>query len=365
MSPVFAQEITPTQRVEQSIIFGDDMDLQDLRSAVSKQLDLYKRLTLTGTITFGDRTYPKSVIVDSLVSLDKIVKNFEDCLSTKSKEECFELFNQDVNREFDFYEPIDLVGNALKTKFTSYYSPDLQGSLKKNKTFKNPIYKKPQDPKLATETRFNIDFKGVLKNKGLELLYVKQSLYDIYLLHVQGSGRVELTGDDGKKEYKYLNFGGKNGLPFKMIYHYMKEKGYLGADTSIPAQREFLDKNPGKQGEIFATSPSYVFYNLSDTPPVGVQNIQLTPHRSLAIDTTLYPTTGLINFIRTKKVVGLQVNHQPIKEDFSRFYLSQDTGASIKGAARCDLYAGFGPQAEMMAFNTNDFGDQIILIKRD
>jgi membrane-bound lytic murein transglycosylase A len=148
-----------------------------------------------------------------------------------------------------------------------------------------------------------------------------------------------------------------------MIYHYMVQKGYLTTDTSIPAQRKFLDENPDKQEEIYGSSPSYIYFKVTEDEPVGLDNIPLTEGRSLALDVRIYKTTGLINFIKTVRPT-LDDDGKLIKVPFARFFIAQDTGGAIRGNARCDLYAGYGRMAELMAYNTDELGEQYFLIKK-
>ncbi len=86
----------------------------------------------------------------------------------------------------------------------------------------------------------------------------------------------------------------------------------------------------------------------------------------MAIDSRIYKTMGLINFVKTKKAVDTNAEGQAIKKPFSRFFIAQDTGGAIRGNARCDLYAGYGPLAELQAYNMNEMGEQyFLLLKQD
>jgi membrane-bound lytic murein transglycosylase A len=68
------------------------------------------------------------------------------------------------------------------------------------------------------------------------------------------------------------------------------------------------------------------------------------PRRSIATDKSLYPAGGLA-FIVGKKPVLNGDNEVTGSEEFSRFVVDQDTGASIKGPGRVDLYFGLGEGA--------------------
>jgi membrane-bound lytic murein transglycosylase A len=72
----------------------------------------------------------------------------------------------------------------------------------------------------------------------------------------------------------------------------------------------------------------------------------------------------MINFVRTVRPSHIGASGAVVKVPFSRFFISQDTGGAIRGNARCDLYAGYGHEAELMAYNTNEIGEQYFLIKK-
>lgn len=362
-------ETTPTARLNQSLAFADDMNFENLNLAVDRQLKSFEQVGLSGTIRFGTKTYPKTVLKESLVLLRDLANLALECAKTSPKEECMNAFNQAVNDKFAIYFPIPAKNEAgyrskAGTKFTSYYSPDLHGSRVPTEKFKRAIYRKPDVPH-DNYTRVDIDFKGALAGKGYEIFWVEESFYDLYLLHVQGGGRIHVQNPDGTSELKYLSYDGKNARSFKMVYHYMLEKGYIKPGAAgISDQRKFLAENPDKEEEVFNTCPSYVYFKESNEEPVGLDNIPLTEGRSLAIDSRIYPTMGLINFVKTVKASHLDEEGKVVKVPFSRFFISQDTGGAIRGNARCDLYFGYGPQAELTAYNMNEQGEQYFLIKK-
>ena len=362
-------ETTPTRRLHQSVSFSDDLQFENLDLAIDRQIQSFDRIGLKGTIRFGTKNYPKTALKESLVLLKSIAKQTRDCLKANPGFLCMNDFNAQINEQFAIYVPVPAKGEAgyrkkQTTHFTSYYSPDLHGSRVPTEKYKRAIYRKPDAPH-DNYTRVDIDYNGALSGKGYEIFWVEESFFDLYLLHVQGGGRINIYNPDGSKEIKYLSYDGKNTRSFQMIYKYMIQQGYLtSGNAGIPGQRKFLEENPDKEEEIFNTCPSYVYFKESTEEPVGVNNIPLTEGRSLAIDIRTYKTAGLINFVKTKKASHVDSEGKVVKVPFSRFFIAQDTGGAIRGNARCDLYFGYGPLAELTAYNMNEQGEQYFLIKK-
>lgn len=365
--PLFlnAQEITPTERVQQSLAFEDDLDFSLLGKAIDRQLESFAMRGLKGTIQFGTKVYPKTILKDSLVELKQLALSAQACMEVSSKETCYGEFSLKVNEAFAIYRPLPKSterGYAEKKSFfTSYYTPDFKGSRTQTAEFKNPIYSLPTSEDDRKLSRVEIDLDHKLAGKGLEFLWVKETLFDIYFMHIQGGGRVVLP--DGSTTY--LSYTGKNGLKFEFVSKYLIESGLMEREkTNYFTQRAFLEEHPEHQRPTYETAPFFIYFKETAEEPHGLDDISLTEGRSLAWDNTIYKALGVINFIKTVKTTHLDENFKPVKKPFSRFFLAQDTGGAIRGNARCDLYWGYGEEALFVAGKLMELGEQYLLIKK-
>jgi membrane-bound lytic murein transglycosylase A len=317
----------------------------------------------------GSKSYPRKKLLTSVVLFKKIVAETKACIDEALVEKpgCMDDFNKKVKESFTVYEPNILSTDAEATRprpalFTAYYSPDFVGSKTRTEKYRYGIYNLPKEENLRTLTREQIDFDDALEGKGYTMFYV-ESVYDLYLMHIEGGGRVTVTNEDGTTSAYYLSYAGSNGKTNKFLSKIMVEKGYLSADNNgTAAQRAYLAAHPEVMREVFRDCPSYIYFKLTDHPPLGVNNIPLTDNRSIATDRTLYAQKGMLAYI---------VSNRPVNQDgvitnipFSRFFLDQDTGGAIKGKARADLYFGFGPEAEVAANNLKQYGEIYFLIEK-
>jgi membrane-bound lytic murein transglycosylase A len=349
-------EVTPTELVGQSLNFSDDLNFKNLDLVIERQLESFKKNDLVGEIKFGGTTYPKKILKDSLLLLKELANDAKACQFYRSEEVCSHEFSRKLNSKFSVYKPI-----AESTHYTVYYSPDVSGSRAPSERFVRPVYRLPEDRNERNFSRTEIDYHGALR--GHELFWLENAFLDIYLMHIEGGGRITINNPDGTSEVKYLSYTGKNDKPFKWIHPYMIEQGMLKKEEAgISFQRKYLEQHPERQEEIFSTCPSYVYFEESSQEPVGLNGISLTEGRSLAIDSRIYKTMGLINFVKTRK--PREENGSVSKVPFSRFFIAQDTGGAIRGPARCDLYFGYGPEAQLAAYGLDDVGEQYFLIKR-
>jgi membrane-bound lytic murein transglycosylase A len=351
--------------------FRDDMDLESVILALRRNIEYLDRLDPQMVFHYGPDDFTLQQVRESQVAfLHLLLKGLDaDALS------------REIKRRFRIYRAAGRVGNK-KVLFTGYYEPAYEGTLARDETFKYPLYRQPDDlmkidlspfgkrfkgenivaridgkKVLPYYTRYQIEVERVLSGKGLEIVWLKDRI-DVAFLHIQGSGRLRLP--DGKD--LLVKYQASNGRPYRSIGRYMIEKGFLSREEmSMQAIRKYLAENPEVLDEVLNYNPSYVFFQQVEKGPLGSLGVLLTPGRSVALDSKIFPK-GALGFISCKK--PLVNDHGDIIgwTKFSRFVLNQDTGGAIKGAGRADIFWGSGPFAELTAGHLQHDGDLYLLI---
>jgi membrane-bound lytic murein transglycosylase A len=293
-------------------------------------------------------------------------------------------FFEFLKTDFDAFVP------AVAPYVTAYCTPKLRGSFTPSEKYPYPVYQVPEDlvqidtrafkrwnPDLPEAgllmgrvtadhrvepyyTRGEIDFQGVLKKRNLEVLWVDNAA-DLYFLHVEGSGIIELENGSTTR----VAYAGKNGQPCRLIGKFLREERILTEDQlSIPGIKKYLNEHPLEQPRIFSSDPSYVFFQPASGDYVaGCLNVPITANRSIATDRRLFPpgVPGLLE--ATVPVFDAEFN--PVGEKTVRLLVfNQDTGGVIRGPGRVDWYVGSGPEAEALAGNTGHEGKLVLLVKK-
>ena len=127
--------------------------------------------------------------------------------------------------------------------------------------------------------------------------------------------------------------------------------------------RRYLSEHPEILEEVLNHNPSYVFFGLMENGPFGNIEVPLTPGRSVALDSRIFPK-GALCFISAEKPVIDSNDEITGWTKFSRFVLNQDTGGAIKGAGRADIFWGSDGHAELAAGHMKHDGNLYILIKK-
>ncbi|MCB0348961.1 MAG: MltA domain-containing protein [Bdellovibrionales bacterium] len=334
----------------------DDLDLNGMEMAIDRQLVKFAGTQQGPSIRLGHITYDFSVFKKSLQAFLKEIRITRSCLKTKTfASDCYEKLEVQLKQKFHLFSPV-VEGQIPETLFTAYHTPVIKTSLKETKDYNVGIHIKPIESNLRNLTRNQINFGRRLKGTPYEAMYMKD-MFDQYLLHIQGGGKVIYKDVQGREHSKYLNYDGTNEQPFRFISIYMRDQGYI-SDLSNESQRNYLNSHPEKIQEIYNYTPSYVYFKFSDEPPHGNDSVSLTDNRSIATDYRIYKSKGLITFVKAKRPKKIN-SGQFI--NFSRSYIDHDTGGAIKGAARADLYFGEDDYAAFVATQLKVHGSMYFL----
>ena len=353
--------------------FSDDMDSDSLTLAVRRSIEYLDRLGPEVVFHYGSHVFTSKQVRESQEAfLDLLAKGLDP-----------DHLNREIRKKFRVYRATGRVGER-QTLFTGYYEPIYEGRLAQDEIFRYPLYRPPDDLRRIDLSLFSEKFKGehidariegknvlpyysryqieaerVLEGKGFEIGWLKGPL-DVAFLHIQGSGRLRLPD----RKDLLVGYQASNGRPYRSIGRYMIERGFLTREEmSMQAIRRYLTKNPEVLDEVLNYNPSYVFFQPVEQGPSGSLGVLLTPGRSVALDSKIFPRSAL-GFIVCRKP---SVNDQGEIigwNKFSRFVVNQDTGGAIKGAGRADIFWGSGPYAELTAGHLRHDGDLYVLIKK-
>ena len=239
---------------------------------------------------------------------------------------------------------------------TGYYEPTLMASRTKSDKFYYPLYAMPKDVKKGKgyHTRHDIDRKGALSGRGLELAWVDSEV-DAFFLHVQGSGRLQFP--DGSTSH--VLYAGKNNRSYTSLGRVMREEGLLQpGEVTMPSIRRVLAENPDKQDELLDRNASYVFFHEASKGPLGAMGYPLTPWVSIATDTNVLPAGSL-----TVLITPLPDAAGEYTKPFHGLMLPQDRGGAIKGN-RVDIFCGPGDEAAHIAGHLDVRGAVYVLLKK-
>ncbi len=246
---------------------------------------------------------------------------------------------------------------------TGYYVPDMAGSRSPSEKYPYPLYRDPEDLLTVDLSDLYSEIKGFrLKGrvegrkvvpywsraeidgpgkplKGEEIFWVEDPV-ELFFLHIQGSGRINLASG----EKVLVGYANQNGHPYRSIGKLLLESGEMTRDQmSMQNIRAWARGNPAKVKKLLNENPSYIFFHeLSPSwaVPPGSLGIPLTPRYSLAVDPRVIPLGSPVFVATTWPGTDYALN---------RLMLAQDTGGAIKGAVRGDFFWGIGDAAGRFA----------------
>ncbi len=352
--------------------FTDDMNWESLANALLNNQAYLNKLDPERLFHYGPHTFTCRQVKESQEAFLNLIRENPDPAHLEKT----------IQENYLVYRATGHNGDE-QVLFTGYFEPLYDAGLTPDEIFKYPLYQKPENLITADLSLFKKDLKGrkitgriegkrflpyysrkeiedgALRGKKLELAWLKSPV-DVAFLHIQGSGRL-LLRDGGALNVGYST---ANGQPYRSIGRYMLDKGLLTKEEmSMQAIRRYLSNHPERVPEILNTNPSYIFFRLLKTGPVGNIGVPLTPGRSLALDSKRFPK-GALAFISCRKPSLGPDGEIMAWNRFSRFVVNQDTGGAIKGPGRADIFWGNGPYAETAAGHLKHVGELYILIKK-
>lgn len=353
---------------------GDDLTRNSLQRAISKSMIYLERIPPDRPFRYGNMIYTAEEVKASFLLFLSVIRSetkYSDFIRTL--EENFHLFQSSANLE-------------ERVLFTGYYEPIFKGSLVRTEEYNVPVYAVPDDLLVLELGRFrdslnnrtivyklkegnvepyytreDIMEKRVLDGQKKEIAWMKDPI-DLFFMQIQGSGMLELPNGEKLR----LSYNGSNGHEYSSIGRLLIEEGTMELEeVSMDSIREYLNSHPESRDRILYHNKSYVFFTIDEDEegPKGNIDVPLTPHRSIATDSTIFPK-GALAYISADMPVFRKNWRVPEQETFARFAIIQDTGGAIKGPGRVDLFWGNGKLAEKSAGNMRSFGMLYVLIAK-
>lgn len=339
----------------------DDLSRQSMKTAVQNQLKLIRQTNL----------FERVPLANERVTRGRLARGLEAFLRLLDQNPPVAEFSRKLKEDFTFIR----VGRGPRKDFlfTGYYTPVIHASRKRRGKFIYPLYKVPPPRKGPTKvglsiankpkphfTREQIDRLGALKNKNLEIAWLRDDL-DRFFLHIQGSGMLKFK--DGT--VLAVRFAGSNNHPYTGIGKLMiKDQVIEPSAGSMQGIKKYLYNNPHAIPKYFYQNKRYIFFSLAKGLPLGSGGSPVVAGRSIATDKSHYPIGGLA-FISLKMPV-LNEKHEIVRwKPVSRFVVDQDTGSGIKGPGRADLYFGAGYRPGVQAGQFKQRGEVYYLLKKE
>ena len=252
---------------------------------------------------------------------------------------------------YDHLQPYRVESLQGKTDglLTAYYEPVFEARRSADSTFKYPLYIAPigLHPTRPYMTRKEIETTTRAQRELQAFAYLDNPL-DVMILHIQGSGQLMLTEDDGTTHAVRAAFAATNNHRYHSIGRYLLDRKLI-TDGTWDGIRAWLKNNPNRVNEVLWSNPRYIFFReeaMTDPTlgPLGAQGVPLSYGRSIAVDKTSIPY-GTPVWIASQDAAGAAPSIQ-------KLVMAQDTGTAITGAVRADYFWGKGKEAGDQAGRT-------------
>ncbi len=360
---------------KKSPVLGDDLPFSSVIAALESSLQIWRQRS-DGELKFGPRT----------ISRSNYVRSLEVLLDAAKQDDSGEEFRSVLKKHFEIFEVYG--GEDWGRVFiTSYFEPIIEGAIKSQGSFTQPLLSVPRDmvevdlvsfekmrPQLSVlnSSRFEqrsarnilrgrlVDVGarmkvigmpdrreidgGAIKSQASVLAWVDP--IDAFFLEIQGSGVVRLKNG---REMR-LSYAGQNGHAYVPIGRFLFDK-IPKENMSIQSIEDHLRSLPIEQAkEIMYMNPSYVFFQKVAGAGKTYFGSEVIAGRTIATDQDLFPK-GTLAFIEFEfPVFANQSDILPSSwRPSSRFVVDHDTGGAIRGPHRVDLFWGRGSEAKRHA----------------
>jgi|YNPBryantNP2012_1023418.scaffolds.fasta_scaffold05331_3 membrane-bound lytic murein transglycosylase A len=355
---------------------ADDLGGEGLEKALEQSLVYLERVRDFRPVQINERSVDKDLVRATLVHfLDRLRANRLDART--------------LAEEFDWYTPKAPSGeDGPSMLVTGYYEPILSARRQPDDRYRYPIYEPPPDLIRVALERFpavKLDSSGVrsivgrVEGRLLVPYYSRQEIdgggaiagtasalawlenaFDAFMLHVQGSGILRF--DDGLTQR--VGYAASNGHPYVSVGKILIEEGVIPREEmSLQSLRRYFAEHPERTADLLGRNPSYIFFRWVKEGPVGSLNVVLTPGRSVALDSEVYPK-ALVGFLEGT-LPDPKAAEAGVTRPLSRWVVHQDSGGAIRGPHRLDLFCGTGPDAEQVAGRLKSPGRFYVVLKKD
>ena len=342
-------------RAQAPAVVRDDGEVRSLLLALDRQ-EKYLAKRTHKTLRLGARRVGAARVLATVRELRKLT------LSAYGTPD----FGRQIQRRF---EVVTVSEQAL---FTAYHSPLLNARRQASAQFNVPILGRPPDlvesrgrvyrrvngRLVKPPTRAQI-MDGAYDARRLAVAWTND-VVKLYYTQIQGSAVLIFPGN----KRKTLLFAGSNGYPYVSMERELIRRvpasrrpgGYFGI-------RDYLRRNPAEADRYFRLNDRFIFFRLSDQPPMGMAGLPLTAKRAIATDKRHY-SAGLVGYVTFPEPYR-GANGQVGKRLIHRLVCDVDTGAAITGPDRVDVYFGEGSARDLFAAGLKDKGTLAYLLLKD
>lgn len=242
---------------------------------------------------------------------------------------------------------VESLAGQSEGQLTSYYEPVFDAARRPSARFSVPLYRAPDGigARRPWYTRQQIDTlpEAQAALRGREIAWLADPV-DVMMLHIQGSGRLRITEDNGVQRTVRVAFAATNDQPYRSIQQWLTSQG-VRASRWPQDVKEWAAQNPQRVPQLLWSNPRYVFFREepldevdASAGPRGAQGVPLTAGRSIAVDRDSIPYGTPVWLASIGPTAQLE-----------KLVVAQDTGKAITGAVRADYFAGTGTEAGKLA----------------